>query len=315
MALRWDTDALWQSLRDDLPGLCVEVLARTDSTNSQLLERARAAGGRRDQPVTQPGELAQGGPDEPASPHGRRSIDVQPCLLIAEQQTQGRGRQGRTWLSGPAGASLCFSLSLPLSPPDWGGLSLAVGATLADALDGASPPRIGLKWPNDLWLLDGDGPDRDAPVFGGRGRKLGGILIETLAVGSRRMVVVGVGLNIAPQSPTVPMASGCACLQEILPALDAPGALHRVARPLVRALLRFQDHGFDAALQARYAQRDLLRGRTVATTAPGAERGVAEGVSERGALRVRTPDQVLHEVASGEVSVRLGPAARDDGAA
>jgi BirA family biotin operon repressor/biotin-[acetyl-CoA-carboxylase] ligase len=305
MALPWDTEALYQSLVGDLPGLCVEVLARTDSTNSQLLERARSAGGRRDQPVTQPGDLAQGHPHEPPSPRGRRSVDIQPCLLIAEQQTQGRGRQGRAWHAGPPGASLCFSLSLPLAPPDWGGLSLAVGATLADALDDTTPPRIGLKWPNDLWLLDADGA----------GRKLGGILIETLAVGSRRMVVVGVGLNVAPQSPSMPLASGCAWLQEIHPTLDAPGALHRIARPLVRALLHFQDHGFDAALQARYAARDLLRGRAVTTTAPGAERGVAEGVSERGALRVRTPDQVLHEVASGEVSVRLGPPPREAGAA
>jgi len=305
MALPWDTEALWQSLRGDLPGLCIEVVARTDSTNSQLLERARAAGGRRDQPVTQPGELVQGRAAEPASPHGRRAVDVQPCLLVAEQQTQGRGRQGRAWQSGPAGTSLCFSLSLPLAPSDWGGLSLAVGATLADALDADGPPRIGLKWPNDLWLLDADGS----------GRKLGGILIETLAVGSRRMVVVGVGLNIAAQSPGVPLASGCAWLGELHPALDAPGALHRVARPIVRALLRFQDHGFDAALQARYAQRDLLRGRAVTTTAPGIEHGVAEGVSEHGALRVRTLDQRLHEVASGEVSVRLGAPPGDDEAA
>lgn len=305
MARPWDTEALWQSLRGDLPGLCVEVVARTDSTNSQLLERARAAGGRRDQPVTQPGELVQGGAAEPASPHGRRAVDVQPCLLVAEQQTQGRGRQGRAWQSGPAGASLCFSLSLPLAPPDWGGLSLAVGATLADALDAENPPRIGLKWPNDLWLLDADGS----------GRKLGGILIETLAVGSRRLVVVGVGLNIAAHSPTVPLESGCAWLGELHPTLDAPGALHRVARPLVRALLRFQEHGFDAALRARYARRDLLRGRAVTTTAPGIEHGVAEGVSERGALCVRTLDQRLHEVASGEVSVRLGAPRGADGAA
>jgi BirA family biotin operon repressor/biotin-[acetyl-CoA-carboxylase] ligase len=305
MALSWDTEALWQSLRGDLPGLCVEVVARTDSTNSQLLERARAAGGRRDQPVTQPGELVHGRAAEPASPHGRRAVDVQPCLLVAEQQTQGRGRQGRAWHSGPAGASLCFSLSLPLAPPDWGGLSLAVGATLADALDAEDPPRIGLKWPNDLWLQGADGS----------GRKLGGILIETLAVGNRRMVVVGVGLNIAAQAPAVPLGTGYAGLQEIHPSLDAPAALHRVARPLVRALLRFQQHGFEPSLQARYAQRDLLRGRDVTTTAPGIAHGVAEGVNEHGALRVRTPDQQLHEVASGEVSVRLGAPAGDDGAA
>lgn len=297
--LRWDAEALWQTLAGELPGLSVEVVARTDSTNSQLLERARAAGGRRDLPVTQPGELATG---EPPSPRGRRAVDAHACLLVAEQQTQGRGRLGRPWQSGPVGASLTFSLSLPLAPPDWGGLSLAVGLAIADALDDHS--RIGLKWPNDLWLKDADGG----------GRKLGGVLIETLAVGAHRMVVVGVGLNIAPQTITQPLATGFACLQELDPTLDAPLALNRIALPLVRALLRFEAQGFDAELQTRYAGRDLLRGHEVITTAPGVEHGIADGVNERGALRVRTSDQTLHEVASGEVSVRIAAPPRDDGA-
>ena len=85
---------------------------------------------------------------------------------MAEQQTAGRGRQGKAWWS-EAGASLTFSLGLPLAPGDWSGLSLAVGLALADALDplpGAGlaspagpPPRLGLKWPNDLILLDDGG--------------------------------------------------------------------------------------------------------------------------------------------------------------
>ncbi len=293
--LNWGAEALWQRLEPLLPGLSVEVMARVDSTNTRLLDRARELSGEPDGPVTRPGELDGGRPERP-TPHGRRGADVMPCLLVAEQQTRGRGRLGRDWVSS-AGASLTFSLALPLAPAEWGGLSLAVGLALAEALDSASPPRIHLKWPNDLWLLD-------AP---GRGRKLGGILIETVSVGRRRMCVVGVGLNVLPQ-PMPELAQGYACVQELnaaAAATTAPAVLAQVAEPLVRALLRFQAQGF-APLVAAYAQRDLLAGQNVTTTLPGVPGGVAEGVDERGALRVRS--ERLHHVVSGEVSVRLATA-------
>jgi BirA family biotin operon repressor/biotin-[acetyl-CoA-carboxylase] ligase len=291
--LHWDSEALWQELAPLLPGLSVEVLASVDSTNTRLLERARLSSGQRHAPATTPGELdAHRVSGDAATPHSRRDGDTQPCLLVAEVQTQGRGRQGRTW-HGSAGRSLTFSLALPLDPPAWSGLSLAVGVALAEALDpaGAAPPRIGLKWPNDLWLLD-------AP---GRGRKLGGILIETLAVGERRMAVVGVGLNVLPQALSAELPTGFACLQELQPQIDAPQALHRVAPPLVRALQRFERDGL-APFVAAYRRRDLLFGQPVSTTFPGAPEGVAEGIDEQGALRVRAGE--LHALVSGEVSVR-----------
>ena len=317
--LQWGAEALWESLCPLLPGISVEVQARVESTNTRLLERARALSGNPDSPVTRPGEL-----DGPAraerTPHGRRSGDISPCLLVAEEQTRGRGRLGRNWISS-AGASLSFSLSMPLAPVQWGGLSLAVGLALAEALDpqplgaalgdelrgGASAglstadtaarPRIGLKWPNDLWLVDGLG----------RGRKLGGVLIETVSVGQRRMCVVGVGLNVAPQpgGGTDNLAHGYACLQEINPQASAPDALAAVAKPLVLALQRFESEGF-APCVAAYARRDLLRGQRVSTTGPESLEGVAEGVDEQGALCVRSGG--LHRVVSGEVSVRLAAA-------
>ena len=83
---------------------------------------------------------------------GRRHGLLAPCLLVAERQTAGRGRHGRPWRSTP-GASLTFSLAWPLTRADLSGLSLAVGVALADALDATATPRIGLKWPNDLWLV------------------------------------------------------------------------------------------------------------------------------------------------------------------
>jgi BirA family biotin operon repressor/biotin-[acetyl-CoA-carboxylase] ligase len=292
--LRWGAEALWQTLRPLLPGLSVEVVASADSTNTRLIERARLSGGARQGPATVSGLLdgAASGWDMPTS-RGRRTDDTQPCLLVAEQQTSGRGRQGRAWLSA-AGRSLTFSLALPLQPLAWSGLSLAVGLSLAEALDPAASdaaPRIGLKWPNDLWLLD-------AP---GRGRKLGGVLIETVAVGERRMAVVGIGLNVLPQTLSVDSNTGFACLQELWPEVDAPAALHRVALPLARSLKAFEAAGLAPLLPA-YRSRDRLYGQPVTTTQPGLPAGVAEGIDDQGALLLRAGGQ--HAVVSGEVSVR-----------
>ncbi len=318
---------MWQQLEPWLPGLSIEVLAQTESTNSLLLERARLGSGRHGARGPAPGEVAhvrtRGGDTEPkarrAEPgsaevdaaFGRRAGDTQPALVVAEQQTLGRGRLGRTWHS-RAGQSLTFSLSLALAPRDWLGLSLAVGVALADALEPPEPgqaPRLGLKWPNDLWLLDRGSA---AAAAAQPGRKLGGVLIETVAVGHQRMVVVGVGLNIAPLEAACgpgrrEFSSGCASLQEIDTTASAPAALHRIAFPLVRALRQFEREGFGGFATA-YARRDLLRGRAVETRdalqGVAIASGIAEGVGPTGALWLRTASG-LEEVTSGEVSVRL----------
>jgi BirA family biotin operon repressor/biotin-[acetyl-CoA-carboxylase] ligase len=116
--VKWHGEDIWQAVEPLLPGFTVEVLPQVDSTNSELMRRARA---------------------------GR----LDPILLVAQSQTAGRGRLGRGWASSP-GDSLTFSLGLPLAPADWAGLSLAVGVAIAEALH----PRIAIKWPNDLWLGD-----------------------------------------------------------------------------------------------------------------------------------------------------------------
>lgn len=293
--MRWDAEALWQQLLPLLPGLSVEVVERTSSTNTALLERARVLS-RPDPEDTD--VLVQRSVESAA--FGRRAADVQPCLLVAEHQTGGRGRQGRTWQSA-RGASLTFSLSLPLARSDWSGLSLAVGVALAEALDPTGPgatPRIGLKWPNDLWLMDDFGPDQRS------GRKLGGVLIETVAAGARRLAVIGIGLNVLPLGgAAADTSSGFACLREIEPAIDAPGALAQVATPLVRALKQFEASGF-VPFAARFAARDLLAGQAVRTTQRDVAEGIAVGVTEHGALEVDTGSGTL-QVTSGEVSVRL----------
>jgi BirA family biotin operon repressor/biotin-[acetyl-CoA-carboxylase] ligase len=269
--LAWDAESVWRQLEPLLPGLAVEVVARADSTNTQLLQRLRGARGAALEDVVLP---------------GRRASDTQPCLLVAEHQTVGRGRMGRGWQAAP-GASLTFSLALALSPADWSGLSLAVGVALADALDPLPPgaaPRIGLKWPNDLWLDE---------------RKLGGILIETLAVGAQRMAVIGIGLNVQPMEVSA-VSSGYACLSEIDPGATAPGTLHAIALPLVQGLREFERAGF-AVMRERFEGRDVLRNRSVRS---GLIEGMAQGVTAEGALQVATPAGV-QLITSSDVSVRL----------
>jgi BirA family biotin operon repressor/biotin-[acetyl-CoA-carboxylase] ligase len=101
-------------------------------------------------------------------------------------------------------------------------------------------------------------------------------------------------------------AGGFACLQEMTPEASAPHVLSRVARPLVEAVRRFEREGF-ARIAEAYARRDVLRDHPVRTTHPGVPEGVALGVADNGALRVRAPDGTVHEIGSGEVSVRLQP--------
>jgi BirA family transcriptional regulator, biotin operon repressor / biotin---[acetyl-CoA-carboxylase] ligase len=295
-ASTWNTPALWEQLNPLLPGLSVEVVAQSVSTNTDILERVRLM---RPEADTGPGPLVRRSVESAA--FGRRTSDVQPCLLVAQHQTGGRGRQGRQWQSAD-GASLTFSLALPLRLSDWSGLSLAVGVALAEALDppaaatasGTSPTsRIGLKWPNDLWLMDGPGA----------GRKLGGILIETVSVGAHRIAVIGIGLNIRALN-VGEAGTGFACVNELDAEASPQTVLHQVALPLVNALRLFERQGF-AAFAQRYAARDLLLGRAVNTTQPDAPEGVADGISEHGALRLLRPSGLVL-VSSGEVSVRLG---------
>lgn len=305
----WRTDRLWHLLQPLLPGIGIEVLERAESTNSQLLARARV----RPQPAAE-SEAALVHRSVESRAFGRRADDHQPLLLVAEQQTHGRGRQGRVWQSA-RGRSLTFSLALPFAPADWSGLSLAVGLAVADALDppasrppGATP-RIGLKWPNDLWLMNPPDADEDLGDAEPPGRKLGGVLIETISSssqGQRRHTVVGIGLNVAPLGDVAEQAewlASHACLREIDRAATPPQVLLQIAQPLVSMLLAFEREGFGPVM-ARYAERDLLDGRLVRTTAGDAPEGRAVGVSASGALRLDVGDRVL-EITSGEVSVRL----------
>jgi BirA family biotin operon repressor/biotin-[acetyl-CoA-carboxylase] ligase len=256
----WPVAQVGAELHTQLPGIRVEVRAEETSTNTTLLARARSG-------------------------------EATPALLVAEHQTAGRGRMGRSWHAA-AGDSLTFSLALPYAPADWSGLSLAVGVALADALD-PQGHAIGLKWPNDLWLRDGSH---------GPGRKLGGVLIETVPVPTGRVCVVGVGLNVRPREVSG-LATGYACLREIDPQASAAATWRQVAAPLLRALLRFEREGLHPFLDG-FSRRDLLRDAPVTTTLPELPQGIARGVAPDGTLRVEDARGQVRQVAAGDVSIR-----------
>lgn len=249
--MTWPLEAVWEQSAGALAGLTVELLPEIDSTNSELMRRARAG-------------------------------QVDPVVLVAERQTAGRGRLGRSWHS-EAGASLTFSAGRLLAPQSWWGLSLAVGVAVAEALH----PSVRLKWPNDLWVGDA---------------KLGGILIETAGAGSdssARYAIVGVGLNVQPR-PAEGLSTAPACLHQLRPGMDAGAALLAVVPPLLAALQRFEAEGF-APFRDAFAQRDVLAGRPVRLS--DGTVGTAQGVDGQGALLVHTAAGPL-AVTSSEVSVR-----------
>ena len=245
---RWPAEAIWEAVVGQLPGFSIEILPEIDSSNTELMRRARA---------------------------GRH----EPILLVAERQTAGRGRQGRTW-AGELGDALTFSIGLPYQPSNWSGLSLSVGLSLAESLG----PEVQLKWPNDLWCHQ---------------RKLGGILVEAASQGGQSYVVVGVGLNIrlpVERNLRTPAAS----IDEFWEGVNAPAALERITQPLIASLLKFETDGF-AQLQARFNARDAIKGLEV--TSSVGHQGKCEGVDSDGVLQIQTP-QGLVKINSSEVSVR-----------
>ncbi|HEY4292647.1 biotin--[acetyl-CoA-carboxylase] ligase [Luteibacter sp.] len=216
------------------------------------------------------------------------------AFVMAEAQSAGRGRRGRTWLS-PPGMNLYLSV---LKRFDGGfaslsGLSLAVGVMLLRALADLGIRTPGLKWPNDV--LAGNA-------------KLAGVLVELSGeyLGPCA-AVIGVGLNIRlPDSLHERAGQPITDLASIMGG-DPPGR-NRIAAAVVaeltEGLLAFERHGF-AAFAEEYAANDLLRGQSLRIIDPRGEYdATGEGVDERGALRVRRANGEHVTVDSAEVSVR-----------
>ncbi|MBS0225498.1 MAG: biotin--[acetyl-CoA-carboxylase] ligase [Proteobacteria bacterium] len=263
-----DADAIRAALPPDVsPGLqALDVAWRIDSTNSALL--------------------------------ARRAPEAGVIALLAEQQTAGRGRRGRAWVS-PLAAHLYLSVLRRFEGglARLGGLSLVAGVAVAEALRDGCGSAVGLKWPNDL-LVDG--------------RKLGGILVEGGGEhGGPVQAVIGIGINVRMpgtmaqdiDQPWIDLASATPGV-----ALQRSRIAAKVLEYLIRALDVFDAHGLSPFLE-RYRALDVLSGHAIDVhAADGVHEVHVLGLASDGGLRVRRGDgseSILH---SGEVSVRRATA-------
>jgi BirA family biotin operon repressor/biotin-[acetyl-CoA-carboxylase] ligase len=215
--------------------------------------------------------------------------------LLAEYQTAGRGRRGRTWVA-PPGGSICLSFSWVFAevPRDLGALGLMIGVCALEALQRLGVAGVGLKWPNDLLIDD---------------RKLGGILIELRAESAGpACVVIGIGLNVALGAAVLEKigAMGLAPIDLASAGLKGAGR-NAVAAGLissfVQGLLDFEQGGLKPFVQ-KWMAADALRGRPVTVMGTdGAIKGIARGIDLDGAFLVETPQGLLRFI-TGDVSVR-----------
>lgn len=211
----------------------------------------------------------------------------QGTVVLASEQTGGRGRLGRGWLSPPGGVYLSFLLRPPLAPAEMSPLPLVAGIGLARGLD-ALGFAAGLKWPNDV-LLDGG--------------KLAGILVEMSAESERvEWAVVGCGINV--RRPEAPPA-GAAYLEDAGTAPRLAEVAASALDGLASAWEQFIVSGFPS-LEAEYESRSIIMGERVAVRdAGGALRaeGRVAGVDEGGRLVVEGPDGTV-ALAAGDVTLR-----------
>jgi BirA family transcriptional regulator, biotin operon repressor / biotin---[acetyl-CoA-carboxylase] ligase len=257
--IQWPAEAIWEQISPILPNFTVEVLPEIDSTNTELMRRAKAG-------------------------------QIEPILLVAEKQTAGRGRLGREWHDltqrSETLPALTFSLGLPLSPLNWSGLSLAVGLSIASSLH----TDIGLKWPNDLWLNDRKlaGILIETCVVV---NLVGNQRYVVLGVGIN-IAKPQINQDMDQALPGLQLRRPPAWLQELMPNASAPEALLRIAPDLVKTLLVFAEQGF-APFQSRFHARDVLRHRQISVddnlaNVNNKTSGIALGVNSNGELEIQT---------------------------
>jgi BirA family biotin operon repressor/biotin-[acetyl-CoA-carboxylase] ligase len=233
-----------------------------------------------------------------------------PALLVANEQTAGRGRRGRRWHASP-GDALMFSLRWQFEG-DAGrlrGLSLAAGVSIASTLRELGARGVALKWPNDLLASMALSANSDAA-------KLGGILIETRARSGHIAAVIGVGLNCRRNATLESrLKRKVAALEDSIDPLPSRNELAvRIVAGLAQALRRFGDAGFEA-FRSEWVAMHALEGSPmrVRTSDGRIVAGIAEGIAADGGLLLRNRRGV-HCIHSGTV-VREGPAAGAAGGA
>ena len=220
-------------------------------------------------------------------------------IVIAQQQTAGRGRRGRQWVS-PAGKNIYCSIGLDKKLPAQylGLISLCVGVSIAQVLQRHGFFDSGLKWPNDIVVGE---------------RKLGGILIETRPLAEDEFyLVTGFGLNVALEESTLASIDQPAIsLQQMSAEIpDTPRLCCELVAAIMQAVMSFDETGIDDLLQ-RFAGFDQYHDREVTVkTRSGTLTGRYRGVHRSGQLQLETV-QGLQLFSAAEISLRTQTGSAD----
>jgi BirA family biotin operon repressor/biotin-[acetyl-CoA-carboxylase] ligase len=212
--------------------------------------------------------------------------------VVAREQTAGRGRRERAWVS-PLDAGLYLSVVLRprLEAAAWSLITLAAALAVRDALAEACALCADIKWSNDLLA---------------HGRKLCGILAETVETVRGRACVVGIGINLnAHAFPSEIAARATSVEAETGLAPDGDALLAAIVRHLAREYERLHEpHGRDAMLADFRASSSYAEGKRVRVALGDDEViiGTTRGLETDGALRVETDDGAIHVVRAGDVA-------------
>jgi len=206
------------------------------------------------------------------------------CICLAESQSAGRGRRGKSWESFRSG-SILLSLGWRLDRADMRGLSLVSGLAVMESLRGFGVPQVELKWPNDILI---------------GGKKAGGILVEVSALNC----VIGIGLNYRVSDVAVArIDQPWTDLASTGVQIDRDQLVVELVKNHGRVLTGFTEGGF-AGFSDQWNLADAWRSRPVqAVSGSRVISGIASGVDETGALLIAS-DGVVHTITSGEVSLR-----------
>lgn len=215
--------------------------------------------------------------------------DIDGAVLVAEHQSAGRGRLGRTW-STPPRSAITLSVGVDtgaVSPSAWGWLPLLTGVAVTDAVHAITGLEPGLKWPNDILVGDG---------------KLGGILAEVAAPAP--VIVIGLGLNVTLTAQEAPDARAISLLMLGSTMLDRSALLGGILAELSARIDRWRSAGgTDPGLIADYRARSVTLGTRVRALLPGGREivGTATDLDKLGQLHINTGAQTV-AVSAGDIT-------------
>ena len=215
-----------------------------------------------------------------------KNKDIKIC--IAEEQTKGRGRRGKSWIS-PKFKNIYFSLNSYLKKVDLSGLSIAVALSVSKVLTKINVMSL-IKWPNDLLVGN---------------KKICGILIETAKVGELTKVVIGIGINVNMEYSELIDQEWTSIKLEKKQSVDRNSIITEMINQLCITLNKFEQEEFDYFLK-RFTSLDLLRDKEFTLKDKPNETFIGKGIDNKGFLIAQNlKDQRIVKFSSGEVSLKL----------